>query len=204
MTNLFLKVNKDLFKLGLNPTEVLLLAQIIEFNTTTGSFFMSDKALAEMLNVSDKTVSRALAAIESKGFITRETKNIKGGKSRTIVANMAKIEQQLTTDNLSIVELQGTKCPLTTDKLSGDKGQNDFIKDNIIDKEKDKNTSITASAVIESSSNTASAELEATKELPIVTVSELVAMGARGAKYTLLDDNTVLVLSTGKRLRVKE
>jgi hypothetical protein len=26
MTNLFLKVNKDLFKLGLNPTEILLLA----------------------------------------------------------------------------------------------------------------------------------------------------------------------------------
>ena len=149
MTNVFLKVNKDLFKLGLNPTEVLLLAQIIEFNTTTGSFFMSDKALAELLNISDKTVSRALASVEEKGFITRETKNIKGGKSRTIVANMDKIERQLTTDNLSVEEPQGTKCPLTTDNLSGDKGQNDFIKDNIIDKEKDKNSTISTGVEID-------------------------------------------------------
>jgi hypothetical protein len=31
MNNVFLKVNKDLFKLKLNPTEILLLAQIMEY-----------------------------------------------------------------------------------------------------------------------------------------------------------------------------
>jgi hypothetical protein len=31
MTNKFLKVDKDWFKLGLNPTEILIIAQIAEF-----------------------------------------------------------------------------------------------------------------------------------------------------------------------------
>ena len=93
MTNVFLKVNKDLFKLGLNPTEVLILAQIIEFNATTGSFFMSDKALAEMLNVSESTITRTMRNLDSKGYITRDTRNVKGGKTRTIVVNIAKIDE---------------------------------------------------------------------------------------------------------------
>ena len=201
MTNVFLKVNKDLFKLGLNPTEVLLLAQIIEFNTTTGSFFMSDKALAEMLSISESTVSRAVRNLESQGFIKRETKNTQSGRTRTITVDMARLDTAANS-NLNVGNSQND-CSANVNLTVRNK-QNDFIKDNIKDNNIKDNTSITASAVIESSSNPASAELEATKELPIVTVSELVAMGARGAKYTLLDDNTVLVLGTGKRLRVKE
>lgn len=38
-----LQVNKALFKLELNPTEILTLAQILEFERTTGDFYMSDK-----------------------------------------------------------------------------------------------------------------------------------------------------------------
>ena len=119
MSNLFLKVDKDLFTKGLNPTEILILAQIIEFNTNTGDCFISDEALASQFGVSAKTVSRAIAALEEKGLITRETKNVKGGKERHI-----KIPQQ-------------TICPLSNVNLSIVKGQNDFIKDNIKDNKKE-------------------------------------------------------------------
>ena len=44
MTNNFLKVNKDFFKLELNPTEILILSQIEEYNRTTKDCFMSDEA----------------------------------------------------------------------------------------------------------------------------------------------------------------
>ena len=108
----FLKVNKDLFSLGLNPTEILVYAQVAEFNRNTGDCFISDKAMAENFGVSDKTISRALATLEEKGLIRRETKNIKGGKERHI----------FTTDKLSLEDA-------TTDKLSFDNGQNDLIKD---------------------------------------------------------------------------
>jgi DNA-binding MarR family transcriptional regulator len=131
MTNLFLQINKDLFELGMNPTEIIILAQVMEFNRNTGDCFMSDKQFAAMLNVSDKTVSRALKELEDRGFITRETKNIKGGKERHIKVNLAAIESAaVTTDKMSVVDSQGTKSPLTKDNLSVDNGQNDLIKDN--------------------------------------------------------------------------
>lgn len=134
MTNTFLKVNKDFFKLELNPTEILLLAQIMEFNTNTGDCFMTDKAFAELFNVSEKTISRGLKTLEDKGFITRATKNIKGGKERHILINIKNINSKLTTDNLTVDEdLQASKSPLTTDNLTVDNGQNDLIKDKLKD-----------------------------------------------------------------------
>lgn len=134
MANYFLKVDKDLFKLGLNPTEILLLAQIIEFNTNTGDCFMSNQKLAEQFGVSEKTISRAVANLESKGLIRRDTKNVQKGKERHMTADMSKIaaftkdnltlgntNNNLTKDKMTLAE--ETNCPLR-------KGQNDSIKDN--------------------------------------------------------------------------
>ena len=137
MTNLFLKVDKDWFKLGLNPTEILIIAQIAEFQRNTGDCFISDKVLAEMLNVSEKTISRTLKGLEDNGFITRITKNIKGGKERHMSVNFNKINETLSTDKMSLEDAQETKSPLSTDNLSIDNRQNDLIKDKLKDKEKD-------------------------------------------------------------------
>ena len=120
MTNIFMKVNKDLFKLKLNPTEILIIAQVMEFQTNTNDCFISNKVLAEQFGVSEKTISRAVEALEQRGFITRNTKNVKGGKERHMRVNLDKIEEELTKDNLSVVNEepknpQRTNCPLTTD-----------------------------------------------------------------------------------------
>lgn len=133
MTNTFLKVNKDLFNLGLSPIEILILSQIMEFNTNTGDCFISDKTLAEQFGVSEKTISRTLNSLEKeKGFIIRSTKNVKGGRERHMSVNLTKIEEVLTKDKMTLDEAQQTKSPLTTDNLSIDNRQNDFIKDNIL------------------------------------------------------------------------
>ena len=138
MTNLFLKVNKDLFKLGLNPTEILILAQIMEFNTNTGDCFISDKALAENFGVSESTIKREIKKLEEMGLIARDTKSVKGGKERHMKVNSAKIEQKLTSVNLSFDNSNKDQNePCTSVKMSFDKVQNDTIKDNIKDKEKD-------------------------------------------------------------------
>ena len=104
MNNLFLKVNKDLFKLKLNPTEILLLAQILEYQTNTGDFFMSDEVLANNFGVSSKTISRALTSLEGKKFITRNTKNTKSGKERHITAHIDKIEEALAKDKMTVAD----------------------------------------------------------------------------------------------------
>lgn len=139
MTNKYLKVNKDLFKLGLDPTEILILAQVMEFNTTTGVCFISDETLANNFGISAKTISRKLDSLENKGFINRETKNAKGkhGKDRKIFVNMSNIEKELSTDKMTIdnstdnLSIENIK---STDNLSKINGQNDLIKDNRIDK----------------------------------------------------------------------
>ncbi len=146
MTKYYLMVNKDLFKLGLNPTEILLISQIMEFDRSTGDCFKSDKALAADFGVSDKTISRALAALEARGFIKRETKNVQKGKERHMAVCLDAIEAKLkelknenddsTTDKMSVVNKTSNS---TTDKMSVPErtncplgnGQNDLIKDNI-------------------------------------------------------------------------
>ena len=92
---------------------------------------MSDKTFADQFGVSEKTISRALTALEAKGLIKRETKNVRNGKERHIYLTNRQNDCCIKpTDNLTVV--QGTNCPLPN-------GQKDLIKDNskkIITKEK--------------------------------------------------------------------
>lgn len=138
MANYFLKVDKELFKMGLNPTEILIISQIEEFQTNTGDCFISDKVLAENFGVSDKTISRTMKSLEDRGYIVRDTKNVKGGRERHIRVN----KNKLTTDKMTLnSNQQATICPLPIDNLTFANGQNDFIKDNINKiKEKDNNS----------------------------------------------------------------
>jgi predicted transcriptional regulator len=82
-----------------------------------------------MFNVSESTVSRALKALETKGLIKRETKNVKGGKERHLHFTNSK----MTVDSCE----QPSNCLLTNVNLTIDNKQNELIKDNIKDKEKD-------------------------------------------------------------------
>lgn len=136
MSNSFLKIDKDLFKLKLNPTEILVLSQIMEFQRTTGDCFISDKVMANSFGVSESTISRALKNLENKEFVERKTKNIKGGKERHLSHNLNKINEALTTVKLTVDNQQNEVC--TTSKLTVDNQQNDLIKENIEDNPKDK------------------------------------------------------------------
>ena len=126
MANVFLKVSKELFKMGLNPTEILILAQIMEFEANTGDCFISDKQLAAQFGVSESTISREIKKLEAMGLLVRETRNIKGGKERHLKSTIGKMmlvdeKTDLTTSKLPIV--QESNCLLYN-------RQNDFIKDN--------------------------------------------------------------------------
>lgn len=150
MTNLFLKVNKDLFTMGLTPIEILIVAQIMEFNINTGDCYVSDEQFAEMFGVSKSTVSRSIKALEGKGLIQRTTKNTHKGKERHLTFIEPKEEvkeadcgsanvnltvansQTQNSANVNLTVAHKSICLLR-------KKQNESIKDNIEeDKEKDK------------------------------------------------------------------
>ena len=203
MTNLFLKVNKDFFKLGLNPTEILVLAQIMEFDTNTGDCFMSDKALADLFGVSDKTISRTLKTLEDRGFIKRDTKSVKGGKERHIKLNAEMIEKELTKDKMTLDGIQQpTKCLLSKDKLSVVTRQNDLIKDNIKQIREKDNSFLLPNGNKKGvdlpngkSANSQRAELEE------ISPEILLSMGAR---YEITEDNLIRIIDTGKLFKIKE
>lgn len=132
MANYYLQVDKNLFNMGLTPVEILLIAQIAEFQRNTGDCFMSDKALADNFGVSESTIKRELKRLEELGFISRDTKNVKGGRERHMTVNQDKINEELTKRNLSLVNTNKAQNePCTSVKMSFDKGQIDTIKDNI-------------------------------------------------------------------------
>ena len=106
MTNLtdgfFLKINKNLFGIGLSPIELLVLAQVMELDKNTKDCFISDEKLADNFCVSKSTISRALTNLEGKGFIIRATKNVKGGKERHITLNLNAIERAITNIKMKV------------------------------------------------------------------------------------------------------
>jgi predicted transcriptional regulator len=76
----------------------------MEFQTNTGDCFISDKQLASMFGVSERTISRTIKDLETKGFIVRETKNVKGGRERHLIITM---------DKMSVINGQNVYCQPT-------------------------------------------------------------------------------------------
>ena len=147
MTDKFLKLNKDLYKLKLDADQQYILAYVMEFDRNKQQCYMSDESFAMCLNTSTKTVSRKIKILTDKGYITKETTNTQNGKLRYLKPVLNKIENDIKDYESS----QGTKCPLEIneeirkgqnvhcgkDNLSIRKGQNDLIKDNLKDNRKD-------------------------------------------------------------------
>lgn len=147
MTDKFLKLNKDLYKLKLDADQQYILAYVMEFDRNKQQCYMSDESFAMCLNTSTKTVSRKIKMLTDNGYITKETTNTQNGKLRYLKPVLSKIENDIKAYESS----QGTKCPLEEneeirkgqnvccgkDNLSTCKGQNDLIKDNLKDNRKD-------------------------------------------------------------------
>ena len=147
MTDKFLRLNKDLYKLKLDADQQYILAYVMEFDRNKQQCYMSDESFAMCLNTSTKTVSRKIKILTDKGYITKETTNTQNGKLRYLKPVLNKIENDIKDYESS----QGTKCPLEIneeirkgqnvccgkDNLSTRKGQNDLIKDNLKDNRKD-------------------------------------------------------------------
>lgn len=117
LNNNFLAVDKNLFKLGLNANEILILAQILEFQRNTGDCFISNEVLASQFGMSVSTVKRTIDKLEENGYIKRTTKNKQKGKERHLTVN-----EDFTRFKMNLPE--GSNCPLR-------KEQNEPVKDNI-------------------------------------------------------------------------
>lgn len=158
MSNKFLKINKDLFNIGLAPLDILIVSQIIEFQTNTNDCFISNETLANQFGVSESTVKRSIDKLEKEmRIIERNTKNIQKGKERHIRVKLERIEE-LAKSKMNLAENdvkstkskmnlpEGSKCPLRKGQNEPikDKNKNIIIKDNLEEiEEPNTDTSIT-------------------------------------------------------------
>lgn len=96
MTNYFLQINKDLLSNGLSPIEILLTAQVMEFQKNNMTCYMTDEQLADAFGVSKSTVSRALSKLaDERRFINRHTETVKSKQVRTLSFNQEEYEKFL-------------------------------------------------------------------------------------------------------------
>ena len=69
----FLKVDKKYFNNNLKPLEILILSQIEEFITNGRDCYVTNKQFAQMFNVTEPTVDKALDRLEQLNYIRRLT-----------------------------------------------------------------------------------------------------------------------------------
>ena len=79
----FLAVDKNLLGKGLQPIDILILAQIQEFERNNGCY-VTNQQFADWFGVSTKTIERTLDKLEELKYIDRDTKTIgdNGQKSK--------------------------------------------------------------------------------------------------------------------------
>ena len=134
MTDKSLKVNKDLLGIGLAPIEILIISQVLEFQTKDMDCFVSNETFAKHYNVSQSTISRAMTTLKNKGFLNSVEKRTRQGTTRYLTVNVGKIEEVSTKQNDDSIE--DSTCHFAQSALSNltnSTKQNDLVKDNIKD-----------------------------------------------------------------------
>lgn len=92
----FLMIDKDLFKLDLTPIQLLILAQVMEFDRNTGDCFISNERMAKQFGVSEATVRNQIdKLVKEKKYIIRDTKNTQKGKERHMLINWAQVDADI-------------------------------------------------------------------------------------------------------------
>ena len=130
MANLFLKVDKRFFFLGIDPLGILILSQIDEYTSKGMTCFISNEQLAKQFGSSLSTVKRTIANLEKMEYLNRDTKNTNQGRERFLTINQEVIEKTYAKAQSELCQsarltenfAQGSTCSLR-------KGQNGPIKD---------------------------------------------------------------------------
>lgn len=208
MANLFLKVDKRFFFLGIDPLGILILSQIDEYTSKDMTCFISNEQLAKQFGSSLSTVKRTIANLEKMGYLNRDTKNTNQGKERFLTINQEVIEKTYgkaqselcksarLTENFA----QGSTCSLR-------KGQNGPIKDKCEEQaplEEDKNKK----EKLEAGSSKNSFETPKEKknkidinEYPLIEKEEV---DKNPNRYIEQDDSTIIDMYSSKKYRIKE
>ena len=204
MANLFLKVDKRFFFLGIDPFGIRILSQIDEYTSKGMTCFISNEQLAKQFGSSLSTVKRTIANLEKMEYLNRDTKNTSQGKERFLTLNQETIEKTYAKAQSELCQsarltenfAQGSTCSLR-------KGQNGPIKDKCeeqtpLEEDKNKKDKLKAGQPQTSSEIPKEEKIKIDiSKLPEVKKEEVVS--AAKDRYILQDDN-IRVFDTYKQI----
>ena len=137
MENNFLALNKEYLGIKLRSIDILIIAQIEEFNRNGRECYITNKQFSEMFGESEDMIKRSLTRLEKMNIINRNTIFINGkGKSnrrRTLsINNKKEWIEHIAPTKMEGAKVEDGRC------INGKwKVHNALIKDNRKDKEKD-------------------------------------------------------------------
>lgn len=145
MDNNFLAINKDYLNYDLKSIDILIIAQIEEFDRNKNFCHLSNQQFAEMFGESKSTIKRTIDKLEKLNIIKRQTTFIKnngrGNKQRILSLNNRskwKVQNESTIHNGKSImnppsKMEGSNVDNGRFKNAQWKVQNEPIKDNIKD-----------------------------------------------------------------------
>ena len=138
----FLQVDKDLLGKGLKSIDVLILAQVKEFERNKCECFLTNEQFAEMFGESVSTIKRSLDKLEKEKLIKRDTKYIDGNGR----ANRQRVIKSGKSKKNPPKKMVGSKSDNGRFKDEEWSGQDEPIKDKEKEKEKINNSLRSSSA----------------------------------------------------------
>lgn len=140
--DVFLKISKGKYfnNKDFSPIDILVMAQIEEFERNNKDCFISDETMAHNFNVSVSTISRSLDYLEKENYIIKKIsyENVKGNikKKRQLSIQNEDTKSDTTNQTANNTTNQNEKNTTNQNALLKD---NDLLKDNNLKDKKDNN-----------------------------------------------------------------
>lgn len=141
----FLQVDKDLLGKGLKSIDVLILAQVKEFERNKCECYLTNEQFAEMFGESVSTIKRSLDKLEKDKLIKRDTKYVDGNGR----ANRQRVIKSGKSKKNPPKKMVGSKSDDGRFNSEEWSGQDEPIKDKEKEKEKINNSLRSSSAYAE-------------------------------------------------------
>ena len=157
MENKFLAIDKKYFNKEFKSIELLIIAQIEEFERNNCECYITNEQLSDMFGESISTIKRALSSLETKGIIKRKTSTVSnnGRKSKQRILSISKVQNEpnLNQNDVKKSNKQGSDAKKVRFKNEESKVHNEPIKEKKKENKKDNNNNNDFNRIIDALSN---------------------------------------------------
>lgn len=157
MENKFLAIDKKYFNKEFKSIELLIIAQIEEFERNNCECYITNEQLSDMFGESISTIKRALSSLETKGIIKRKTSTVSnnGQKSKQRILSISKVQNEpnLNQNDVKKSNKQGSDAKKVRFKNEESKVHNEPIKEKKKENKKDNNNNNDFNRIIDALSN---------------------------------------------------